>query len=71
MILLLPVETLSIVIVVLLPIGLLAATIKGKIKESADDSARTNFLAIFVVCFIVGFYDGFLAQGPVAFSSLH
>ena len=62
-ILLLPVETLSIVIVVLLPVGLLAATIKGKIKESADYSARTNFLAIFLVCFIVGFYDGFFGPG--------
>ncbi|GAA3589671.1 TSUP family transporter [Gibbsiella greigii] len=62
-ILLLPVETLSLVIVGLLPIGLIAATVKGKIKESTANEAKTNFLAIFVVCFAVGFYDGFFGPG--------
>lgn len=62
-ILLLPAETLSIVIVGLLPVGLIAATVKGKIKESTDKSVKTSFVAIFIVCFIVGFYDGFFGPG--------
>lgn len=62
-ILLLPAETLSMVIVGLLPVGLIAATVKGKIKKSAENQVKTNFLAIFVVCFIVGFYDGFFGPG--------
>ncbi|HGF0631542.1 sulfite exporter TauE/SafE family protein [Klebsiella pneumoniae] len=62
-ILLLPAETLSIVIVGLLPVGLIAATVKGKIKESTDKQVKTSFIAVFIVCFIVGFYDGFFGPG--------
>ncbi|MBT9183713.1 TSUP family transporter [Pectobacterium punjabense] len=62
-ILLLPAETLSLIIVALLPVGLIAATIKGRIKESTERKAKTNFLAIFSICFIVGFYDGFFGPG--------
>lgn len=62
-ILLLPAETLSIIIVGLLPVGLIAAVIKGKIKEGIDGEVKTHFMAIFIVCFIVGFYDGFFGPG--------
>lgn len=62
-ILLLPAETLSLVIVVLLPIGLIAATIKGKIKSVEQSSEKHAFLPIFLVCFTVGFYDGFFGPG--------
>lgn len=62
-ILLLPAETLSIIIVGLLPVGLIAATVKGRIKESTDKPLKTSFFAVFIVCFIVGFYDGFFGPG--------
>lgn len=62
-ILLLPVGALSLIIVALLPVGLIAATIKGKIKQTDNNIAKTNFLAIFIVCFVVGFYDGFFGPG--------
>ncbi|MGJ3290566.1 sulfite exporter TauE/SafE family protein [Klebsiella michiganensis] len=62
-ILLLPSEVISIIIVALLPIGLIAATVKGGIKESTTESAKTNFISIFIVCFVVGFYDGFFGPG--------
>ncbi|MGM3175573.1 sulfite exporter TauE/SafE family protein [Dickeya lacustris] len=62
-ILLLPAETLSLVIVVLLPIGLIAATIKGKIKNVEQSNDKHAFLPIFLVCFTVGFYDGFFGPG--------
>ncbi|MGP3592594.1 sulfite exporter TauE/SafE family protein [Vagococcus sp. WN89Y] len=62
-ILLLPAETLSIIIVALLPVGLIAATVKGRIKDSAIESTKNSFISIFIVCFIVGFYDGFFGPG--------
>ncbi|WP_241606740.1 sulfite exporter TauE/SafE family protein [Rosenbergiella epipactidis] len=62
-ILLLPIETLSIIIACLLPVGLIAASIKGKVKESSNTSSNTSFLPIFSVCFAVGFYDGFFGPG--------
>ena len=62
-ILLLPAEALSMIIVALLPIGLIAATVKGRIKESTVKSTKTNFISVFIVCFIVGFYDGFFGPG--------
>ncbi|WP_127960476.1 sulfite exporter TauE/SafE family protein [Serratia microhaemolytica] len=61
-ILLVPVETLSLVIVALLPIGLVAATLKSHLKET-DQPPTTNPIAIFTVCFVVGFYDGFFGPG--------
>ncbi|WP_380180821.1 sulfite exporter TauE/SafE family protein [Kalamiella sp. sgz302252] len=61
-ILLLPAEALSLVIVALLPVGLLAATIKGKVKSS-EESASKSSLQVFMVCFTVGFYDGFFGPG--------
>lgn len=61
-ILLLPAEVLSIVIVGLLPIGLIAATLKSRIKES-NRAPSQNTLTVFLVCFLVGFYDGFFGPG--------
>ncbi|MCP1438421.1 putative membrane protein YfcA [Erwinia persicina] len=62
-ILLLPAEALSLVIVALLPVGLLAATIKGRVKTTAQSAGNASFLAVFLVCFTVGFYDGFFGPG--------
>lgn len=62
-ILLIPVETLSIVIAALLPVGLLAATLKGKLKQGASEEVKTGVVAITAVCLVVGFYDGFFGPG--------
>ncbi|MBF1996093.1 TSUP family transporter [Serratia symbiotica] len=61
-ILILPSEALSLVIVALLPIGLVAATVKSRLKENYQ-TPTTNPIAIFTVCFVVGFYDGFFGPG--------
>jgi len=62
-ILLLPANALSLVIVIFLPVGLLAATIKGRVKAAEQSTSKTSFLTVAVVCFIVGFYDGFFGPG--------
>ncbi|WP_370930883.1 sulfite exporter TauE/SafE family protein [Bartonella sp. DGB1] len=61
-ILILPAETLSLIIAVLLPVGLVGATLKNHLKES-NRSPTTSPIIIFSVCFVVGFYDGFFGPG--------
>lgn len=60
-ILYLPTEVISYIIIALLPFGLLAAFLKGKVKDHAQ--IRTSILLTFVTCFVVGFYDGFFGPG--------
>lgn len=62
-ILYLPEKSLSLIIVALLPIGLLAATFKSRLKIQERLEIKTAFLTVFAVCFIVGFYDGFFGPG--------
>lgn len=62
LILILPTEILSLVIVALMPVGLVAATVKGKLKDKSQQM-KTNTLTVFTVCFAVGFYDGFFGPG--------
>lgn len=61
-ILYLPTEIISYVIVVLLPVGLLAAFIKGKMQDNKNELKYSVFTT-FLVCFVVGFYDGFFGPG--------
>ncbi|TCJ98427.1 hypothetical protein EV694_0831 [Volucribacter psittacicida] len=63
-ILFLPTETISYVIVALLPIGLLSAFVKGKIHPHIQaQEIKISFITVFLTCFIVGFYDGFFGPG--------
>lgn len=62
-ILFLPTEALSLIIVALLPVGLLAATLKSRVKTTTEFVDRSSFITVFLVCFTVGFYDGFFGPG--------
>lgn len=62
LILILPTEILSLVIVALMPVGLVAATVKGRLKDN-NQPMKTNMVMVFAVCFAVGFYDGFFGPG--------
>lgn len=50
-------------IIALLPFGLLAAFIKGKIKTEDNQTIKESLLLTFITCFVVGFYDGFFGPG--------
>lgn len=65
-ILILPAEALSYIIVIMLPVGLVAAFLKGKItsdNRAKNSEKRTSLFIVFITCFIVGFYDGFFGPG--------
>ena len=63
-ILFLPTQVISYIIIALLPFGLLAAFIKGKIKTGENEQTiKDSLLLTFITCFIVGFYDGFFGPG--------
>lgn len=62
-ILILPTETISYIIIVLLPCGLLAAFFKGKMQDSTAQVIKYSIITTFITCFIVGFYDGFFGPG--------
>ncbi|WP_245148558.1 sulfite exporter TauE/SafE family protein [Avibacterium paragallinarum] len=62
-ILFLPTQVISYVIIALLPFGLLAAFIKGKIKTEDNQTIKESLLLTFITCFVVGFYDGFFGPG--------
>lgn len=62
-ILFLPEKTLSLIIVAMLPVGLIAAVIKSRLKTEEHNEIRTAFITVFAVCFVVGFYDGFFGPG--------
>lgn len=62
-ILFLPTEVISYIIVILLPFGLIAAFLKGKIQGSSTHEIRYSIVTTFITCFIVGFYDGFFGPG--------
>ena len=62
-ILVLPTEIISYVIIALLPVGLIAAFVKGKLNNGADQQIKTSVVAVFLTCFVVGFYDGFFGPG--------
>lgn len=62
-ILYLPTETISYIIVILLPVGLIAAFFKGKIQDSSTHTIKYSIVTTFLTCFIVGFYDGFFGPG--------
>ena len=62
-ILFLPTEVISYVIIALLPVGLIAAFVKGKLGAGAEQTIKTSVVAVFLTCFVVGFYDGFFGPG--------
>lgn len=45
-----------------MPVGLVAATVKGKLKDKSQQM-KTSAFTVFIVCFAVGFYDGFFGPG--------
>lgn len=60
----LPAETITYIIICMLPLGLLAAFFKGRLGRAQQDSAvRKSVWLVFLTCFIVGFYDGFFGPG--------
>ena len=60
----LPAETITYIIICMLPLGLLAAFFKGRLGKAQQDSAvRKSVWLVFFTCFIVGFYDGFFGPG--------
>ncbi|MEY0255921.1 sulfite exporter TauE/SafE family protein [Morganella morganii] len=60
----LPSETITYIIICMLPIGLLAAFFKGKLGGARQGSTvRKSVWLVFFTCFIVGFYDGFFGPG--------
>lgn len=60
----LPAETITYIIICMLPLGLLAAFFKGRLGRAQQDSAvRKSVWLVFFTCFIVGFYDGFFGPG--------
>lgn len=62
-ILFLPTEVISYIIVILLPVGLIAAFLKGKIHDNDKQIIKHTIITTFITCFIVGFYDGFFGPG--------
>ncbi|WP_235843730.1 sulfite exporter TauE/SafE family protein [Morganella psychrotolerans] len=60
----LPAETITYIIICMLPLGLLAAFFKGRLGQAQQNSAvRKSVWLVFFTCFIVGFYDGFFGPG--------
>lgn len=62
-ILLIPSNLVSILVIILLPIGLAGAIIKAKINRVEPAVIRVKWVSIIPTCLIIGFYDGFFGPG--------
>lgn len=67
-ILFLPTETITYVIMGMLPLGLLATFFKGSMKDSdIEKPVKKSAMAVSTTCLVVGFYDGFFGPGTGSF----
>lgn len=65
-ILMLPAEMITYIIMAFLPVGLAATLFKGKLLKQAEEGEqeiKKSAFAVFVTCLVVGFYDGFFGPG--------
>ncbi|MDF2411897.1 TSUP family transporter [Aeromonas sp. 1HA1] len=64
----LPTETITYVILGMLPLGLLATLFKGKMQDGGEDRPlKKSAPAVSLTCLVVGFYDGFFGPGTGSF----